>query len=165
MTNISTKTYLVGVIERAIAYYTVEAEDARSAAENWHDGEFHDRDDEALESEGPCNVRVKQPNGRWMKLPPSEWEAEPTTAAPAMLKALEAFIEADKLAEECGEWKWENLDHAFKLARAAIIDATGETPSSGNRTLIIEVRGGIVQDVSNIPPGWDYEIIDHDNAE
>ena len=61
------------------AYYEVEAEDARTAAENWAEGEFHDRDDEALESEGPCNVREKQPNGTWMKLPPSQWEAEPLT--------------------------------------------------------------------------------------
>jgi hypothetical protein len=77
MTNTATKTYLVGVIERAIAYYEVEAEDARAAAENWQDGEFHDRDDEALESEGPCNVRIEQPDGTWVKLPRSEWEAEP----------------------------------------------------------------------------------------
>ena len=75
MTNTATKTYLVGVIERAIAYYMVEAEDARTAAENWQDGEFHDRDDEALDSEGPCNVRAQQPDGTWMKLPPSEWES------------------------------------------------------------------------------------------
>ena len=81
MTTIATKTYLVGVIERAIAYYKVEAEDAPTAAENWQDGEFHDRDDEALESEGPCNVRVKQPDGTWLKLPPSEWEAEPPIAS------------------------------------------------------------------------------------
>jgi hypothetical protein len=72
--TIATKTYLVGVIERAIVYYKVEAEDARTAAENWLDGEFHDSDDEALESEGPCNVRVQQPDGTWVKLPPSEWE-------------------------------------------------------------------------------------------
>jgi hypothetical protein len=76
MTNTATKTYLVDVIERAIAYYRIEAEDARSAAENWQEGEFHDRDDEALESEGPCNVRLKQPDGRWRKLSPSEWEAD-----------------------------------------------------------------------------------------
>jgi len=76
----ATKTYLVGVIERAIAYYMVEAEDARTAAENWQDGEFHDRDDEALDSEGPCNVRVKQTDGKWKKLPPSEWEAEAPAA-------------------------------------------------------------------------------------
>jgi hypothetical protein len=77
MTNNVTKTYLVGVIERAIAYYMVEAEDARTAAENWQDGEFHDRDDEALEAEGPCNVRFEQPDGTWKKLPPAEWETAP----------------------------------------------------------------------------------------
>lgn len=81
MTNTVTKTYLVGVIERAIAYYEVDAEDARTAAENWQDGEFHDRDDEALESEGPCNVRAQQSDGTWVKLPPSEWEAEPPAAS------------------------------------------------------------------------------------
>jgi hypothetical protein len=80
MTNTATKTYLVGVIERAIAYYEVNAEDARAAAENWDEGEFHDRDDEALDSEGPCNVRVKQPDGSWVKLPPSQWEAVPEIA-------------------------------------------------------------------------------------
>ena len=37
MTTTATKTYRVAVIERAIAYYEVEAEDARSAAENWDD--------------------------------------------------------------------------------------------------------------------------------
>jgi hypothetical protein len=75
MTNIATKTYLVGVIERAIAYYEVEAEDARTAAENWQEGEYHDRDDEALESEGPCNVRVEQPDGTWrMSMDPNLYE-------------------------------------------------------------------------------------------
>jgi hypothetical protein len=32
-------------------------------------------------------------------------------------------------------------------------------------TIRIEVRGGVVQDVSNVPPGWDYEIVDHDSLE
>jgi hypothetical protein len=44
-------------------------------------------------------------------------------AAPKLLAALKAFIEADALAEECGEWKWENLEHAFELARGAIAEA------------------------------------------
>ena len=83
MTNTQTKTYLVGVIERAIAYYKVEAEDARTAVENWQDGEFHDRDDEALDSEGPCNVREKQPDGSWLILPPFEWEAGSPPSDPA----------------------------------------------------------------------------------
>ena len=78
MTKTATKTYLVGVIERAISYFEVEAEDARTAAENWEEGEFRDRDDEALESEGPCNVRERQPDGTYLKLPRSRWEAVPT---------------------------------------------------------------------------------------
>ena len=74
MTITATKTYQVAVIERALAYYEVEAEDARTAAENWQDGEFDDRDDEALDTEGPCSVREQQPDGTWRKLPKSEWE-------------------------------------------------------------------------------------------
>ena len=34
MTQTATKTYLVGVIERAVSYFKVEAEDALTAAEN-----------------------------------------------------------------------------------------------------------------------------------
>jgi hypothetical protein len=74
MSNTATKLYDVGVIERAIAYYEVWAEDARAAAENWQDGEFSDRDDEALDSEGPCVVREREPDGTWRKVLPAEWE-------------------------------------------------------------------------------------------
>jgi hypothetical protein len=81
MTNTGTRTYRVAVIERALAYYTVEAGDARAAAENWQDGEFYDRDDEALETDGPCNVRERQPDGNWRIVPPSEWEDAPPAAA------------------------------------------------------------------------------------
>jgi hypothetical protein len=81
MTNIATKTYLVGVIERAIAYNKVEAEDATTAAENWQEGEFWDRNDEALEAEGPCHVREQQPDGTFVMLPGSQWEAVPTTGS------------------------------------------------------------------------------------
>ena len=42
-----------------------------------------------------------------------------------LLEALQAFVAADALAEECGEWKWENLEHAFALARSAIALAKG----------------------------------------
>jgi hypothetical protein len=54
-------------------------------------------------------------------------------AAAEMLVALRAFIEADTLAEECGEWKWENLDHAFALARAAIANAAEPAALSSRR--------------------------------
>lgn len=44
-------------------------------------------------------------------------------AAPKLLAALKTFIEADALADECHEWKWENLEHAFRLAREAVAEA------------------------------------------
>jgi hypothetical protein len=44
--------------------------------------------------------------------------------APAMLAALRAFLAADELAAECQEWNWEDLDHALRLARDAVAEAT-----------------------------------------
>ncbi len=41
-------------------------------------------------------------------------------SAEKMRIALEAFLEADRLAEECTEWKWENLELAFRLAGEAL---------------------------------------------
>ena len=70
------KTYIVGVIDRAITYYAVEAKDARTAAENWQDGQFWDRDDAALESEGPCSVREQQPDGSLRTVPSAEWKED-----------------------------------------------------------------------------------------
>jgi hypothetical protein len=40
-----------------------------------------------------------------------------------MLAILKNFVEADDLAEESHEWKWENLTHAFRLARSIIVEA------------------------------------------
>lgn len=34
-----------------------------------------------------------------------------------------------------------------------------------NKTVKIEISGGVVIDVHNLPDGWDYEVIDYDNAE
>jgi hypothetical protein len=77
MTNNATKTYRVGVIERAIAYYEVEAEDARAAAENWDEGEFRGLADGSAEHEETHNVREQQPDGTWRKVPKSEWDDAP----------------------------------------------------------------------------------------
>jgi len=49
-------------------------------------------------------------------------------AAPRMLAALRAFIEADAMAGECHEWKWENLEYAFGLARDAVAEAEAACP-------------------------------------
>jgi hypothetical protein len=98
--NITTKTYRVGVIERALAHYEVEAEDARAAAENWQDGEFKGRADEELDTEGPCSVRERQPDGKWRKVLPSEWQDEPPAATVAVERAvLHNTLKALRLAE------------------------------------------------------------------
>ena len=58
-----------------------------------------------------------------------DFEAEQQRkAAPRMLAALRAFIEADAMAGECHEWKWENLEHAFRLARDAVAEAEAACP-------------------------------------
>jgi hypothetical protein len=102
MTKTTTKTYLVGVIERAISYFEVEAEDARTAAENWQEGEFSDRDDEALEAEGPCNVREEQPDGIFLKLPRSQWEAIPTDADDSVRKPYSVLLLYPDYANDSG---------------------------------------------------------------
>lgn len=51
-------------------------------------------------------------------------------AARKLLAALKAFLEADAQAEECGEWKWENLAPAFQSAREAIAEAEAACPAS-----------------------------------
>ena len=33
------------------------------------------------------------------------------------------------------------------------------------KTVRIEIRGGCLANVSSLPPGWDYELIDYDNAD
>jgi hypothetical protein len=48
--------------------------------------------------------------------------------APSMLAALRAFLRADATAGECHEWKWENLEYAFGLARKAVAEAEAAYP-------------------------------------
>jgi hypothetical protein len=55
----------------------------------------------------------------------------------------------------------QHLLNIFSDARAK-----AKTPADSEAFSIrIEVRGGVVQHVSNVLPGWNYEIIDYDNAE
>jgi hypothetical protein len=63
----------------------------------------------------------------------------------------------------------EDEDDARTRALVAIakarVDAPSPLTSASRRPIIIEVRGGVVQDVQNVPPGFDYEIIDYDDLE
>jgi hypothetical protein len=102
MTTSPINTYQVAVIERALAFYEVEAEDARTAAEDWQDGEFEGRDDEALAIEGPCGVRERRPDGTWRKVPKSEWQGDPFSASRTGLKPYSVLLLYPDYANDSG---------------------------------------------------------------
>lgn len=116
MTKNATKTYQVTVIERALAFYEVEAEDARSAAENWSDGEYGGRDDEALDTEGPTSVRERQPDGTWRKVPEPEWKDEPVPPAQDGLQPYSVLLLYPDYLNDTGTETY----YAFVEARDAI---------------------------------------------
>lgn len=126
MNTSATRTYLVGVIERSLSYFKVEAANAVEAAENWQDGEFWDCDDESLESEGLCNVREEQANGRLVMLPRSQWEAAiPETEDDRLRRAGPDLLELARqvvLAKDSEEGVPVDLYHAAVRIIARIED-------------------------------------------
>lgn len=63
-------------------------------------------------------------------------------------------------------WERGDLAEAARACSDAVAIATANAlPPDEARTIRIEVRGGVVQDVSNVPPGWAYQIVDYDAAE
>lgn len=77
-------------------------------------------------------------------------------AAPKLLAALIAVKDADY------------LDGAYQptvdLVDAAIAEATNGKPSQP-QPIVVNVRGGVVVNVQNVPPGYQYEVLDHDDRE
>ena len=63
-------------------------------------------------------------------------------------------------------WEHGDLAEAARACAEAVATATADALLAAEaHTIRIEVRGGVVQDVSNVPPGWDYDIVDHDDLE
>ena len=94
-------------------------------------------------------------------------------AAAKRLAALQAFIKADALAEECGEWKWENLEHAFRSAREAVAEAEAcgvpsAEPAAVPPIVTVAVRGGLIEDMDATIPVQvvveDWDIQDDDTG-
>jgi hypothetical protein len=101
-------------------------------------------------------------------------------AAPSVMAALKAVLpyawnERASLSK-CGErdgdpivkGELEACDRALDQATAAITDGALEADAAVAADvpkIRIEVRGGVVQDVSNVPPGWHYQIVDYDDLE
>lgn len=63
-------------------------------------------------------------------------------------------------------WERGDLGEAARACSAAVALATGSAaPSAEGRTVLIDVLGGVVQEVANLPLGWAYRVIDHDDME
>jgi hypothetical protein len=83
--------------------------------------------------------------------------------APKLLKALLAVV-ASLTSFEWGP-RQDEIDSLLIRVRAAIAEATGTDASKRRNTIVIEVRGGVVQEVRNVPPGFRYEVRDYDDLE
>lgn len=82
------------------------------------------------------------------------------SVAPRLLASL---ITCANLLADYDESEGEEGD-AWREAVAAIEQATAGLPDAPP-PIVIEVRGGVVQDVLNVPPGIEYEIRDYDNPD
>jgi hypothetical protein len=51
----------------------------------------------------------------------------------------------------------------FQRMTCGLFHTTCTPGESRAGTIQIEVWDGVVQDVSNVPPGWDYEVVDYDH--
>jgi hypothetical protein len=112
--------------EMRLKYEGIEAATPEQAAQIAGDKPTHDAD-EIEDCEGYTSTALvdvvgdeEYQHSRWIDFDPERLR----NAAPDMLHALREFIAIGELADECGEWKWESLEHAFDLARAAIAKAT-----------------------------------------
>jgi hypothetical protein len=57
------------------------------------------------------------------------------------------------------------MEQALDLINAVIAKTAGSSLAAPRKPIVIEVRGGVVQEVLNVPPGYDYEVKDYDNIE
>lgn len=64
----------------------------------------------------------------------------------------------------CGEWDRgdEGFEAQVEMLQAALNMANQVLGPACQATIVIEVEGGSVVAVDNLPSGWDYEIVDHD---
>jgi hypothetical protein len=113
-------------------------------------------------------------------VPPTLAAMRLMATAPKLLEALQAVLpyaesEAESRAEchrrDGGpelQLEVETCQTVLQKAQAVIAETNGYADRSGaasesRQPIVIEVRGGVVQEVRNVPPGWEYKIRDHDD--
>lgn len=103
------------------------------------------------------------------------WRPEGGDPIPPAIAALHAMVVAPKLLEALDYLLEQTVDMDLKYgitlsegeedARAkalAVITETVSGPAPEHPSITIEVRGGMVREVRNLPPGFTYRIVDHD---
>lgn len=72
-----------------------------------------------------------------------------------------------ELARAREHYEAETLGEQDARAKAlpAIAETTGKVSPDLRKPIVIEVRGGVVQNVLNVPTGIEYEVRDYDNQE
>jgi hypothetical protein len=111
--------------EMRLLFEGIEADSPEAAAAIARDLHFDDADDWSdCEGESLAALVDEAGDGNYERSVMIDFAQERLRkAAPTMLAALRAFIAADEQAAECHEWKWENLQAAFRLARDAVAQA------------------------------------------
>lgn len=83
-----------------------------------------------------------------------------------VMHAWQKLLEAATLAlRQLREFYLDHDSQAILDLKAAIAQAGDEPTTEPQKPIVIEVRGGVVQDVLNVPPGYAYDIRDYDHIE
>jgi len=88
-------------------------------------------------------------------------------AGPKLLEANTSMLDLVRAAAQIDApfIRLDEMDTQIALAAEAVTEATGNARMQPRKPIVIEVRGGVVQDVQNVPPGYQYEVKDYDNIE
>lgn len=149
------------------AQVSIEANSPEDALERARHG-IHEADGEECDNSWEWNrFRVEDASGNTVL----EHQDDPIRlqlAAPRLLQVLKSLTAAARTFRNVPyeQQAWTSVDDdALEAAFAAIAEATGASPLEPSKPIVIEVRGGIVQDVLYVPPGFEYEVKDCDTIE
>lgn len=99
------------------------------------------------------------PNNKAELLSPFDWEFVPAVMAhllerctPGARNLFKDTTEGD-IRDACDAVLKDALEH----------DEAEKAGAAAKTTITIHVSGGVVNDVDNLPPGWNFDIIDHDD--
>jgi hypothetical protein len=90
----------------------------------------------------------------------------------AVSKLLAALTACELQLREYVQWHHQNaggcsveIEDAWEQACNAIADTVADASPEPRKPIVIETHGGVVQEVRNVPHGYQYEIKDYDSLE